>query len=531
MSGTTNTIHLHSLSGEESPGRSEYLRRWWQDETVLRPAGAALHREAPHHRSGPGWKDERYQSELLAHHQELAASSLSLKNLESLGAGAACVITGQQPAILGGPLYCAWKIAGAVGLARELSARSGQTVVPVFWCGSDDSDFEEARQVWIRPATGGPWQSSLPRGLVEPGRMVGSVSGPPLIAIEDSLREMLGEEIHPELAAWLDSLPAEWELGDRVMSAFLRLFASDGLVVVDARSARLRELGRPLFERYHAERARIAEAVDARGDELEQEGLDRALHPSATQSGLFRIESERRLKLSPSELDAGLETGWDLSASVLLRPLLQDELFAPVATVLGPSELHYHAQLAPAYSMLEVIPAAPAPRPHLTLLPPGVELPSTEEGRRLLLAGGEGAREVLGRWGMPPAWMEATERLRSELDESLGRVRDALKEAGLQSEVLSLEKALQRTVEELRGRLLPHALSRQSAKHPELEYAPAWLAVRGIPQERAYASWLGWLWLGQGFSACLRELGDAYATDLLEGRASYYCASLGESRA
>lgn len=526
MSEQTRIFEMEALTLSESPGLSEYLLRWWSEEQIPRPSALPLHRELPEPRSGSAWGDAAFGAELAANHQRLGASPSSLRNLEALAQGAPCVITGQQPAVLGGPLYCAWKLSGAVGLAESLSARWNRPVVPVFWSGGDDSDFDEARRVWIHRGDAGAWQASLAREHLELGHMVGALPGMEPAALEDSLRQILGTSIRPELEELLAGLPASLDLGDRIGAALLRLFAESGVVIVDARSKGLRRLGRPLFAGYLAQRDRIAQSVDARGAELEEAGLQRALHPTATRSGLFAIRNGRREKLKDSDLDSALESGTELSASVLLRPLVQDALLAPVAAVLGPSELHYHAQLAPAYEILEVDAAAPAPRAHLCLLPPGVELPADPTQRRRLLAGGEGAREVLAELALPSTWTASTETLRGEIHGALFRWREAIGEAADAEELEKLRARLDKGIEELARRLAPSALELDPARRRAFESLPELLAVRGTPQERAYASWMGWQWLGDGYRDLVRELGRLHAADVMAGNPSLYCTTL-----
>jgi hypothetical protein len=55
-------------------------------------------------------------------------------------AAPALVVTGQQPAVGGGPLYTLVKVAHAVSLARALGAAAGG-VAPLFWCASEDHDL------------------------------------------------------------------------------------------------------------------------------------------------------------------------------------------------------------------------------------------------------------------------------------------------------------------------------------------------------------------------------------------------------
>ena len=57
--------------------------------------------------------------------------------------GTAAIVTGQQPALGGGPLYTLLKTAHAVALARELT-RQGRPCRAVHWVASEDHDLGEA---------------------------------------------------------------------------------------------------------------------------------------------------------------------------------------------------------------------------------------------------------------------------------------------------------------------------------------------------------------------------------------------------
>ena len=60
------------------------------------------------------------------------------------------VVTGQQPGLLGGPLYTLYKIATTIALARRRTA-AGRFTRPVFWCLEGYGDHREAFAVscWI----------------------------------------------------------------------------------------------------------------------------------------------------------------------------------------------------------------------------------------------------------------------------------------------------------------------------------------------------------------------------------------------
>ena len=84
------------------------------------------------------------------------ASAERLRSRETLA-----VVTGQQPGLFGGPLYSLIKAMSTVAAARELEARTGQPVVPVFWIEGDDHDFEEIRGAWLLDRAGRPAPAPL----------------------------------------------------------------------------------------------------------------------------------------------------------------------------------------------------------------------------------------------------------------------------------------------------------------------------------------------------------------------------------
>lgn len=522
MSQKSSADSIQRLKLETSPGLSEYARRWQADEPIPGLARKALFQEELSVRSGSAFRDEEFSRELLRRHQSLRASRASLANLEALAEGAPCVITGQQPGLLGGPLYCAWKIAGAVGIANSLTRKLGRKVVPLYWCGADDSDFEEARAAWLWKADSGAVRAELSKDLARPGSMVGSLPGTAVAAVERNALSAMGAKSGGDLTRWMESADEAWDLGERTQALYLRLFGQDGLVTIDARSNRLRELGRELMLRYAHRSVEVAERAEERGRALQAAGFSVPLHSAATNSGLFRLREGLREKLEPEELVPACEAGDDLSPAVLLRPLLQDELLAPLAAVLGPSELHYHAQLAPAYELLGVEGAAPALRPQLTFFPESLPWPEDEKRQRALLEGGDGAREALGTLTVPPQWEEARSALNDSLAAALHAFEENLGDAARESKLARALRKLRETAERIEDSLAAQSLQRAGEEHPFVLLTPDLLGLRGTPQERAYATVVAWEWFGQDFSRYLQELGRRYVEDLEEGVAPFY---------
>src|SRR5947209_1351075 len=74
------------------------------------------------------------------------ASPRTLENIERLKNGASAVVTGQQVALFGGPLFSILKALTAIKLAQE-AQRKGIDAVPIFWLATEDHDFAEVDHV------------------------------------------------------------------------------------------------------------------------------------------------------------------------------------------------------------------------------------------------------------------------------------------------------------------------------------------------------------------------------------------------
>ena len=67
-----------------------------------------------------------------------------------------CVVTGQQLAWYGGPLYTFFKVISTILKAREISKFTGKTIIPVFWLADEDHDYDE-----INTSTWYEWKSQI----------------------------------------------------------------------------------------------------------------------------------------------------------------------------------------------------------------------------------------------------------------------------------------------------------------------------------------------------------------------------------
>jgi hypothetical protein len=492
---------LLSLPVPTAPG----LSARWQE---IHASGADLGTAAPRLRDlenvelrgGPLFRERTFIASLHDRHRRLGADARSMSAIEDLGSGAACVVTGQQPHLLTGPFYTVWKLLGAIALAQRLEVIHARRVVPVYWCGSDDSDFAEVGSAWLFDPERGPWRLRIPAAEWRPGMPVGDIGFAEVARLEKAaLNALRGPGM-----GWFRNAATgigDQDLGDRTAAWVLRMFRESGLVVVDARDDLLAGTARPLLERYAGVRAEAAARVAERVRAREREGWAPALDPSARQSGIFGRRDGLRVKLGPAEIDSGEAMHLKWSPSVLLRPVVQDALLAPVTAVLGPGELAYHAEIAPLYDLLGVQAARPVPRPHLTLIGRGWDWPEEPDNIRSLLGGSSGAARTLARMSLPLAQREVFDDFGQNLDAALhdvefrlGHPLEARARARIQREVQRLVSAEADRI----GGAMPVARRIE------------WLARGKVPQERLYSSWMLWAWFADPVEAVLRPLAEAY---------------------
>lgn len=308
---------------------------------------------------------------LTAYHQRLGASPASLANLERLARGEAVAsVAGQQPSPLGGPLFSLHKTAGAIGLARAVTQRTNIACVPLFWMHGEDSDFAEIRGATVSDAELALHDYSLPDDAHADGGLVGDVSLTSVNAItEQALAHWQGMPGHADaVALWEGARANARDLGEAVSGLLLRVFAEQGLVVVDPRLPEFRAAARPILDRYLAKAEALQAAAIEAGTRLEQLLHRRPLSDASLESFVFEITEGRRRKIAASEARAR-GAAVTLSPSVALRPAVQDGVFPTVAMACGPGEIAYLAQLREVFAGVGVEPAMPAARFGATWLP------------------------------------------------------------------------------------------------------------------------------------------------------------------
>jgi hypothetical protein len=303
--------------------------------------------------------------------------------LDALAGGAPLLVAGQQAGLLLGPAYTLHKLLGLLALKRRLEAELQAPVCALWWIEANDHDWIEAARVAV---PGQPeWKPDAPDGA--PGRSVGRIPLPAAWIGEAraALPALLGDDPAGEAPAWLELQPGE-TLADAFQHRLRSLFASSGLLSWNPSTPAARELAVPFFRRLQDRSEAVAAALSRQAARLRAAGRPLPVEPGG--GALWFVEDEqgrrRRAEVHQPLAHAGL-----LSPDVLSRPLLQDWLFAPAATLLGPGEAAYHEQLEGLDSILGLRAALRLPRPRLQWI--------REEDRRALGQAG------LDPWAPPQA--------------------------------------------------------------------------------------------------------------------------------
>lgn len=293
------------------------------------------------------------------------------------------VVTGQQVGLFGGPMYTVFKTVTAVKLASRLKAQFPEyDFVPVFWLEGEDHDFAEVNSTAVLDA-----EQRVVRVEYLPGGSMPEKNPGPVgeIAFDSSLTpvfarleaELVGTEFKEPLLATLRGCYRE---GHTFIGAFASwmniLFEGHGLVFLSPNDPRLKRLLSPMFTKEIEEFPATSQLVISRSAELEQ-SYHAQIKPKSL--NLFLFHKGGRYLIEPRETDFSLrgtrhflsrdellqiarETPEQLSANVVLRPITQDFLLPTVAYVAGPSEVAYHAQLAPVYRHFGVVAPVIYPR-------------------------------------------------------------------------------------------------------------------------------------------------------------------------
>lgn len=387
------------------------------------------------------------------------------------------VVTGQQPAVGGGPLYSLVKAAHACAVAAQLR-QGGVLAVPVFWSASEDHDIGEANHADLVRADGSIQRVTADLG---PGRASlryrsASMWWEALVtACQQSLRGSLG-------AAWLESMrPADGEgMGAWQCRLFQTLFSRHGLVCVEAH--RLRSLWIPTVDRLIHQWP--AAALEDQRQTLLAAGHHDAFGP-LVEAPFFYDDVDGRVAVSGDRLRHVAQTSWaQLSPGAAVRPILQQAALPAAISIVGPGELAYHRFIAPVYDAAGVDRPRLVPRCSLTLVPSWIER-AVQHQQTSVDAVMSGASRSLESAiaATSPSVLTELDRVLADLRSYVERSdRTGSTEKDENARIISAHRRLQRERDRL-ARSLEKSHRRQQ-NVAALGTVRAWLRPRSAAQER-----------------------------------------------
>ena len=274
------------------------------------------------------------------------------------------VTTGQQPGLLGGPLYSLYKGISAIRLAERLERLLARPVLPVFWVASEDHDWDEADHTYLIDTANELVRLQVP----DPGHAHRALHRIPLGeelvgVVEQAARNLPSTGFS---AHYVDQLREAYKPGATLADGFAAvlsgLLAPLGMCFADAASPAVKELSGPILlkelDRAEAHETLLREAAD----KLESVGfspqvpiLDGAvnlfLEGPEGRERIYRNGNDFELRRSHESVSAAAvreraeADPLTLSPNVLLRPVVESTVFPVVSYVAGPGEVAYYAEI------------------------------------------------------------------------------------------------------------------------------------------------------------------------------------------
>ncbi|HKY20859.1 MAG TPA: bacillithiol biosynthesis cysteine-adding enzyme BshC [Vicinamibacterales bacterium] len=406
------------------------------------------------------------------------------------------VVTGQQAALFGGPLYTLYKGLSAIQLAAKVSQEHHVPVVAVFWVESEDHDWDEIASCSVLDA--------------EFHRRVITLPSPPGAGQVPIGRVKLGEEITltiDQLAATLpqtefttgilEDLRKAYRPGMSVSDAFAhwmdRLLGDLGLIVFECSDHAAKPLASTVFSHEMTHPGKTWELAGEAGQRLTAIGYHAQVEASAQpSSALFRLNGARTtiaVRDAPGLADAARARPETFSPNVLLRPIVEDTLFPTVCYVSGPNELAYLAQLRQVYEHFHVPMPLFFPRASATILDSASArfLAKHDLPFEALQARDDSALNRLLAASLP----EAIDRALTEADEAIAQKMAAVAaavpaiDATLEGAAKSTLGKMQHDLSSLHGKVISAAKKRDETLRRQFYRARAQAFPDGIPQERA----------------------------------------------
>jgi bacillithiol biosynthesis cysteine-adding enzyme BshC len=417
----------------------------------------------------------------------IAPSGAALSRLgKSAGGKGVVITTGQQPGLFGGPLMTLVKAISARALADELAAKTGLPVAPLFWSATDDADFDEAAGVLVA-MDGGAKELRLERRAPTGTPMARVPIDDEIDAHAAVLRDACGSAPHRSyLEAALSSFRDGATIGDAYTALLRTILEPLEMGVLDASHPDIARRAAPLLRKAAANGEAIASAAHRRIEEIAAAGHKPQVEevPGLSMVFLNANGTKQRLPIRDAATLADSRDAF-LSATVLLRPVVERAIVPTAAYVAGPGEFAYFAQVSAVAEQLGVATPFVVPRWSATIVEPRTQR-ILDELRLTVgdLADPNAADTRVARARLSPAAAEALQSLRNDVQrgiENLGRAGDGLIPT---RSLEGLQRTIEHRLERTERRLLAGVKRAEADAMRQLATARGSLFPHGTRQER-----------------------------------------------
>jgi bacillithiol biosynthesis cysteine-adding enzyme BshC len=416
------------------------------------------------------------------------------------------IVTGQQAGAFGGPLYTVLKAVTALQVARRVHAEHGVPVVPVFWVDAEDHDWDEIQTATSLDAEFNVAEATLPSPAGAGSHPVGA------LVLDERVADVVAAfaatlpptEFTEELVA---SLKRHYHPGATVGGAFAgwidELLGRHGLVVFDAADPRVKPAVASLFVAELGAPGRTSSLVKGAGASMAALGHPPQVEPADDAVNLFYLDASGRRPIkirdgaytigttvrTPKELEAEAAAHPErFSPNVVLRPVVQDTLFATICYIAGPSELAYQAQLGGVYRAFGVESPLLQPRASATILdsPSARFLEKHDVPFEALQAQDESVLNHLLERQLPASidqLLQATER---HISDQTAALREAVKavDPTLSGAVDTTAAKLNETIRHLQSKIVQASKKKDETLRRQFKRTRDLAFPGGHPQER-----------------------------------------------
>jgi len=291
------------------------------------------------------------------------------------------------------------------------------------------------------------------------------------------------------------------------IATMVRVFAHHDLVLLDSSRATIRRTAAEFYSEVVRRAADVLNAMANGGDRVQQAGYPVQLTPPASGTQLFYEDDSARRHLlatpngftngaddwSPEDLTALLkQQPLAFTPAAALRPVLESWLLPVVASVLGPGEVSYWAQLQPLFQGLDVEMPAVAARDSWILLEARVQrllLKLGVDATLVQLDAEEVRRQVLEAV-RPEGVASALKNIEGDIEARFTEL-EAIGETELPGLIGAIGKArhgMESTLNALRRVVDRRVSEKESTSMEQVRRIVANLAPGGQSQERALGS-------------------------------------------